>query len=89
MTKTAGKGRPLKTKLVETLRDAVDEYDRIFVFKFENLRASKFKDVRMHFRESKIFMGKNSIAQIALGRTAEDEFKDNLRNVSKVTSRIA
>ena len=29
-------------------------------------------------------MGKNSIAQIALGRTAEEEYKDNLRNISKV-----
>lgn len=29
-------------------------------------------------------MGKNSIAQIALGRTPEEEYKDNLRHVSKV-----
>jgi mRNA turnover protein 4 len=27
-------------------------------------------------------MGKNSIAQIALGRTAEEEYKDNLRHIS-------
>jgi ribosomal protein L10 len=30
-------------------------------------------------------MGKNTIAQIALGRTPEEEYKDNLRNISKVT----
>ncbi len=30
-------------------------------------------------------MGKNTIAQIALGRTPEEEYKDNLRHVSKVT----
>lgn len=29
-------------------------------------------------------MGKNSIAQIALGRTPEEEYKDNLRHISKV-----
>ena len=29
-------------------------------------------------------MGKNSIAQIALGRNPEEEYKDNLRHVSKV-----
>ena len=29
-------------------------------------------------------MGKNTVAQIALGRSPEDEFKDNLRNISKV-----
>jgi hypothetical protein len=32
----------------------------------------------------RIFMGKNSVAQISLGKTSEDEYKDNLRNVSKV-----
>ncbi len=29
-------------------------------------------------------MGKNSIAQIALGRNPEEEYKDNLRHISKV-----
>ena len=32
-------------------------------------------------------MGKNSIAQIALGRNPEEEYKDNLRHISKVTQR--
>jgi hypothetical protein len=31
-------------------------------------------------------MGKNSIAQIALGLTPESEYKDNLRHVSKVSA---
>lgn len=30
-------------------------------------------------------MGKNSVAQIALGRTPEEEYKDNLRHVSSVS----
>ena len=34
--------------------------------------------------QCRIFMGKNTIAQIALGRTPEEEYKDNLRHVSKV-----
>ena len=44
----------------------------------------------MHFRSnamnearSRIFLGKNKLLQIALGRTPEDEFSDNLRHVSK------
>jgi hypothetical protein len=31
-----------------------------------------------------MFLGKNSVAQIALGRTPEEEYKDNLRHVAKV-----
>ena len=53
LTKTRGKGRPQKTKLVEDLRTAVDEYKHIYVFSFENMRASIFKDIRLHFRESR------------------------------------
>lgn len=30
-------------------------------------------------------MGKNKIAQIALGRSPEDEFKDNLHHLSSVS----
>jgi mRNA turnover protein 4 len=116
LTKTRGKGRPQKTKLVEDLRAAVDEYQHIYVFSFENMRASIFKDIRLHFRESRyplmpisafrsrvhlsnslkvvdallyrIFMGKNKIAQVALGRSPEEEFKDNLRHVSTVSIQL-
>lgn len=46
----------------------------------------------MHFRSkggdemdmpSKIMLGKNKLLQIALGKTPEDEYSDNLRHVSK------
>jgi mRNA turnover protein 4 len=33
----------------------------------------------------RIYLGKNSIVQVAFGRTPEDEFKDNLRHVSHVS----
>jgi mRNA turnover protein 4 len=85
LTKTKAQGRPRKTKLVEDLRGAADEYKHIYVFKFENMRATVFKDIRMHFKESKIFMGKNKLAQVALGRSTEDEFKDNLMSLSQVS----
>lgn len=109
LTKTDAKGKDLKKKLVEVLRGAVDEYKGVYVLNFENMRASKFREIRMDWKESKyvinkfaantfvtrtyswkplfycrIFMGKNSIAQIALGRTPEEEYKDNLRHISKV-----
>ncbi len=32
----------------------------------------------------RFFLGKHTFAQIALGRKPEEEFKDNLHNVSKV-----
>ena len=34
-------------------------------------------------RSSRLFLGKNSVAQVALGRTPEEEVRDNLRHVSQ------
>lgn len=97
LTKTSAKGRSLKTKYVETLRSALDEYEHVYVLNYDNMRASHFKDVRADWKESRylnpsytcsslirLFLGKNSIAQIALGRTPEEEYKDNLRHISAV-----
>jgi len=48
----------------------------------------------MHFRNNKenpsnssrIILGKNKLLQIALGRTPEEEYSDNLRHVAKLIS---
>jgi len=55
------------------------------------MRSSKFKKIRMEFRRpnaegkrSRIFLGKNKLMQIALGKTPEDEYSENLRHVSKL-----
>ena len=53
LTKTGAKGKTLKGKLIEVLREHVDEFDRIYVFSFENMRTSKFREVRFEWKESK------------------------------------
>ena len=71
----------------------MDSHDALYLFSYENMRSNKFKDIRMHFRPtpmndapSRIFLGKNKLLQVALGRTPEDEYSDNLRQVSKLIS---
>lgn len=53
LTKTNAKGKNLKAKLIETLREAVDEHDRIYLFDIGNIRSTKMRDVRMDWKESK------------------------------------
>lgn len=53
LTKTYSKGKTLKTKLVESLREALDEYDNVFVLRYDNMRAALFKDVRNDWKDSK------------------------------------
>lgn len=75
---------------MEEVRKAVDQHDSLYLFSYENMRSTKFKNIRLHFREtdnkessSRIYLGKNKLLQIALGRTAEEEYADNLRHVAK------
>jgi mRNA turnover protein 4 len=91
LTQTAKKTREHKAGIIQTVRSKVDENDSLFVFSYENMRSSKFKKIRMEFRapdkegrRSRIFLGKNKLMQIALGRTPEDEYSENLRHVSKL-----
>ena len=94
LTQTAKKTRDHKQGVILDIREAIDEHDSLYLFSFENMRSNKFKDVRMHFREadaggkssSRIFLGKNKLMQIALGRGPEDEHADNLRHMSKLTT---
>lgn len=82
--------RESKSSFVDEVRNAVDNHDALYLFSYENMRSNKFKEVRMHFRPSpmndvpsRIFLGKNKLLQIALGRSPEEEYSDNLRHVSK------
>jgi mRNA turnover protein 4 len=85
LTQTEKKGtRDHKTQYIQQVRDAIDVHKGLYLFHFENMRSSKFKDVRLYFRdESRIFLGKNKLLQIALGRTEEEEYQENLHHVGK------
>lgn len=93
LTKTSKRAtREHKSAYVQEVRDAVDSHKHVFLFSFENMRSNKFKDIRLHFRPgpgsmedgppTRIFLGKNKLMQVALGKTPEDEYADNLRHVS-------
>ena len=84
LTKVNAKGRDLKTTMIETLRASMDGFDSLFHLKFENLRSSRMRNIRMDWKESRLFLGKNSVAKIALGRTEEEEYKENLHLISQV-----
>lgn len=86
LTQTEKRGtREHKSEYIQKVRDAVDAHKGLYLFHFENMRSSKFKNVRLYFREdnSRIFLGKNKLLQIALGRTEEEEYQENLHHVGK------
>eukprot|EP00944_MAST-04C_sp_MAST-4C-sp1_P012920 g12920.t1 len=83
---TEGKGAQLKMDLVEKIRDSVDNYKFLYVFSYENMRTNMFKQVRKELKNSRLFLGKNKVMQIALGRTEAEEYGDELMEISKQLS---
>ena len=84
LTKVKSKGRAGKEELVTNVREALEEYRNAFVISFENIRSGPFKVIANQWRaDSKFFMGKNKVMQVALGKKPEDEPADNTHLLSR------
>ena len=84
LTKVKKQGREAKETVVEKVQEAVDTYKNIFVLSFEHLRSGPFRKIAQDMKEdSKFFIGKNKVLQVALGRTPEEEYADNTHLISK------
>ncbi|KAI3927495.1 hypothetical protein MKW92_026496 [Papaver armeniacum] len=85
LSKTKKKGREHKEGIVETIRKAVENYNSIYVFSFENMRNLKFKEFREKLKSSsRFFLGSNKVMQVALGRTDADEVRTGIHKVSQL-----
>ena len=72
MTKVKTKGRSGKEDLVKQVQAALEEYRNTFVVSFTDIRSGPFKVIANAWREdSRFFLGKNKVIQVALGKTAE------------------
>lgn len=84
LSKTKKKGKEHKEAIVNSIRDAVENYKSIYVFSFENMRNLKFKEFREQIKPSRFFLGSNKVMQVALGRSVSDEIQPGLHKVSKL-----
>ena len=85
LSKTQKKvGLEFKQGLVDKLRGSVDDYARCFVFTVENMRNNHLKELRDSWSHSKFFLGKNRVMSLALGKSEEEEYAENLHQVSKL-----
>lgn len=82
LTNTTKKGLEGKRQLTQDIQDSVDKYARIFIFSVENMRNVQLKQIRHEWRHSRFFFGKNKVMAIALGRTPEEEYRENLHKLS-------
>ncbi|KAI8916445.1 ribosomal protein L10-domain-containing protein [Entophlyctis helioformis] len=89
LTKTDKKGREVKDKLFEEIRECADKYAYIYVFEVLNMRNTFMKEVRADWTTSRFFLGRNKVMAKALGTTEEEEYKNNLHYLaSKLTGNV-
>lgn len=81
LTNTRKKGLEFKQSIVDEIHENVDLYARIFVFSTQNMRNNKLKDVREQWKHSRFMFGKNRVMAHGLGRSASDEYRENLHKV--------
>ncbi|KAL0293744.1 UNVERIFIED_CONTAM: turnover protein 4 [Sesamum calycinum] len=85
LSKTKKKGKEHKENVVNSIRDAVEKYESVYVFAFENMRNLKFKEFRERLKSSsRFFLGSNKVMQVALGRSVADEIRPGLHKISKL-----
>nr|CAG4643438.1 EOG090X0BJA [Ilyocryptus agilis] len=83
LTRTKKKGLSGKQQLVEDVRSCLDKYSHVYLFSVQNMRNNKFKSLRNEWKDSRFFLGKNRVIALALGKTKEDEWKENVHEISK------
>lgn len=52
LSKTQKKGKEHKESLVKKLRESVEQYKSLYIFSYENMRNSKFKEFKDNLKSS-------------------------------------
>ncbi|KAH6658189.1 ribosomal protein L10 [Truncatella angustata] len=82
MTQVSKKTREHKDKLFETIREAVPNYQHVFVISVENMRNTHIQEVRKELNDCRIFLGKTTLMSRALGKTPEEAILENIEKLN-------
>jgi len=83
LTATKKKQKELKSKLIEEVKKCTDDYERLFVFSYENMRNKNLQEVKNEWKSSRFFFGKNKVIGVGLGRGPEEEIRDDIHKISE------
>nr|WCZ58362.1 mRNA turnover protein 4 [Paratrimastix eleionoma] len=82
LAQTSKHGKSHKADIIQNIREALTKYSHCYVLSYENMRNAFLKEVRDHL-EGRMFVGKNKVMMVALGRTETDEQEPDLFKVSQ------
>jgi len=83
LTKTAKHGMEWKKKMVTELRESAETYSSIYVFRVVGMTGSGLRQLRKAWRDSRLFLGKNKVMALALGKSPESEVLPNMHKISE------
>jgi len=70
-----------KKKIVTELRVAGESYENVYVFRVIGMRGPGLRELRKSWRDSKLFLGKNTVMTIAIGKTKESELLPGMHKI--------
>ena len=83
-SKVQKKDREWKDGQVEKVREAIDQYTKVFVFEYDHFRNETFKELRDELKDdAQIFMGSKKLWRVAIGKTEEDEYRPGLHQLGE------
>ncbi|RLV89114.1 Ribosome assembly factor MRT4 [Spathaspora sp. JA1] len=83
LAQTDKKTKENKTRIFDEVRSALDEYQYVWVLQLNDIRTPVLQDIRSDWNGSKLLLGKRKVLIKALGEKPEEEYRDNLHELSK------
>lgn len=78
----------MKQHIIEDIQSCCDKFDNVFLFSVDNMRNGKLKDVRMQWKDSRFFFGKNRVMQLGIRRVVDNEDEDTKKTLSELCDRL-
>lgn len=83
LANTEKKGRENKERIFDDVREALDTYRYVWVLYLDDVRTPVLQEIRTGWLGSKLILGKRKVLEKALGLKREEEYKDNLHQLTK------
>ncbi|ODV95207.1 hypothetical protein PACTADRAFT_49949 [Pachysolen tannophilus NRRL Y-2460] len=89
LAQTEKKGHGNKERIFDEVRSGLDEFKYCWVLLLTDVRTPVLQDIRTDWTGSKLILGKRKVLNKALGTTREEEYKENLSQLSKITTGVS
>ena len=70
----------MKQQIIEDIQSCLEKYPNIYLFSVENMRNSKLKELRVEWKDSRFFFGKNRVMRLGLKKTGVDEDNEDVED---------